>query len=249
MNRNRKTRFVLAVGSLAACFAAGCRAPGMPGPPEVRPDQVMDFNVLYKQNCASCHGEQGHGGIAISMANPVYIAIAGEQTIARAIDEGGPGELMPAFGKKHGGFLTDAQVNALAQGIVTRWGRADALAGATAPPDAATLAGDPAAGKAAFATYCARCHRDTNDRNAKPRNAGPVTDPDFLALISDQNIRSTILAGKPDEGMPDWRHLGTQPMSDRDITDVVAWLSSLRDAAHAATPTQTSIAPQGEQKR
>ena len=53
--------------SLLACAvafaAAGCNAPGKPGPePEVpRPEQVLDFATLYSQNCAACHGKDGKG--------------------------------------------------------------------------------------------------------------------------------------------------------------------------------------------
>ena len=63
----------------AACIATtGCsRIPGRPGPgPEViRPDEVLDFPTLYKENCAACHGANGKNGAAISLANPVYLAV------------------------------------------------------------------------------------------------------------------------------------------------------------------------------
>ena len=68
----------------------GCmNAPGRPAPgPEVpRPDQVMDFATLYKQNCAGCHGENGKNGAAISLANPVYLAVAGEADVASSHGE------------------------------------------------------------------------------------------------------------------------------------------------------------------
>ena len=76
----------LCVGLFSAlCLGCiGCDAPGRPAPgPEVpRPEQVLDFATLYKQNCAGCHGENGKNGAAISLANPVYLAIAGEATVA-----------------------------------------------------------------------------------------------------------------------------------------------------------------------
>lgn len=248
MRGDRKLRCTLAIFTLAAFFTVGCKAPGKPGPAEERPEEVKDFNVLYKQNCAACHGEQGRSGIAISMANPVYIAIAGVKPIAKAIDEGGPGELMPAFGHKQGGFLTDEQVAILANGIVERWGQAQVLGNVVAPSYAATLTGDPAAGKAAFTTYCIRCHQVTSHPDPIARNVGPVTDPDFLALVSDQNLRSTILAGKPDEGMPDWRGFAPQPLTDRQVTDIVAWLASQRRVNAAQAASLPVATPQGEQK-
>src|SRR5271170_3003634 len=51
----------------ASMAFVGCdRIPGRPGPgPEVvRPDEVLAFPTLYKQNCAACHGENGRNGAA-----------------------------------------------------------------------------------------------------------------------------------------------------------------------------------------
>jgi len=38
-----------------------------------------------------------------------------------------------------------------------------------------------------------------------------------------------IITGRPDFGAPDWRgNVPGRPMTDQDISDVVAWLSSQR---------------------
>ena len=54
--------------------------------------------------------------------------------------------------------------------------------------------------------------------------------PAYLALVSDQYLRSTIIAGRPGDRMPDWRSYTPQPLTDQQITDVVAWLTSKRIA-------------------
>ena len=132
-----------ALALCAACVAlAGCnRAPGLPGPgPEVvRPEQVVDFSTLYKQNCAACHGENGRNGAAISLANPVYVEVAGETRLRNTIANGVAGKLMPAFAQGAGGMLTDKQVAALAQGIVQQWGKPALPAGQNPPPYQTTL--------------------------------------------------------------------------------------------------------------
>ncbi|MGC9157947.1 MAG: c-type cytochrome [Terracidiphilus sp.] len=230
-------RVAIALAGLGSMVLAvsGCRAPGKPGPgPEVlQPRQVLDFTTLYKENCAGCHGENGRHGNAVSLANPVYLAIAGRDALYRATARGGPGELMPAFARSHGGELTDQQVEILVDGIEQRWGRPGLLAGANPPPYAATLKGNAAAGAADFTLYCARCHENTNaaaPAGAKEPtiHAGSITRPDFLALISDQSLRSTILSGRPDEGMPDWRGFAARPLTDQQVTDIVAWLAAQR---------------------
>jgi mono/diheme cytochrome c family protein len=236
------SRTIGVIGALmlsAGCMAfVGCNgSPGRPGPgPEVvRPDEVLAFPALYKQNCAACHGEGGKNGAAISLANPVYLAVAGGETLQQAIAKGVPGKLMPPFAKSAGGMLTDAQVTALAQGLLQQWGTSDLLAGQHAPPYLATLSGDAERGQQAFTNFCARCHGAAGegvagDAKTGSGKLGSIVDASYLALISDQNLRSITIAGRPDEGMPDWRSDAGQPLTDQQTTDIVAWLASKRTA-------------------
>ncbi len=219
--------------------SAGCRAPGKPGAgPEIgRPDQLVAFEPLYQQNCAGCHGSQGKGGAAISLANPVYLGVAGVANIERATAEGVPGTAMPPFSKHAVGMLTDQQIHNIAQGIIDAWGKPDALAGAAVPSYASGSAGDPAQGQKTFAVFCARCHglEATGTPPGRAMHTGSLVEPAYLALISDQALRSTILAGQPEQAMPDWRSDVTgRAMTDQEITDTVAWLASNR----VATPGQ-----------
>lgn len=232
---------------LVACIAmTGCRtAPGRPdpGPEVVRPDQVVDFPTLYKQNCAGCHGADGKNGAAISLANPVYIELIGESRLHDTIANGVAGKLMPAFSKTAGGDLTDAQLTILADGIVDSWGKPGLLANKTAPPYETTLQGKTDRGFVAYGVYCARCHGATGEGGPADGKAhagksgehrqgwvGSIVDPSYLALISDQNLRSITIAGRPDEAMPDWRNDGPRPMTDQEVTDILAWIASRRVA-------------------
>ena len=224
---------LLLAGSLAA-LATGCNPPGKPrlgAEEQIRPEQQLEFAALYKQNCAACHGANGQIAASISMNNPNYLAIAGEANIAHAISTGIPGTLMPAFGKAAGGMLTDQQVTALAHGMVTEWGK-PMPAGAPVPPSYATaLTGDAATGEQAFNTFCASCH---GAGGMGKGHTGPIVDPAYLALVNDQYLRSNILAGKPESGMPDWAsHTVSgkkQIMTDAEVTDIVAWIAGHRVA-------------------
>ena len=216
----------------AALVLAGCNAPGKPGPdPEVpRPDAVLDFPTLYAQNCAACHGANGRNGAAISLNNPTYLAIAGVTNIQRITTAGVPNTAMPPFGKAAGGMLTDQQIAALANGMVQAWGNPNALAGATPPAYAASTPGNPAAGQQAFTTYCAQCHGTDATGARLPNNTatGSLIAPSYLALITDQGLRSIILAGQFD-APHDWRsYAPNRPLTDQQITDIVAWLASHR---------------------
>ena len=215
--------------SLAALFVTcGCSTlPGKPQPgPEVpRPDSVLNPAVLYATNCAGCHGSAGKHGPAIDLSDPVYLAIVDDNVLRATISKGRPGTAMSAFSQKEGGMLTDEQINSIIGGIRERWGNSAALAGVTAPPYAAAP-GNPQHGEAVYATFCEPCHG--SEEKAGPK-AGSVTDPSYLSLISDQGIRTIVITGRPDFGAPDWRgNARGRPMSDQEISDVVAWLSSHR---------------------
>lgn len=231
--------------SVFALAAAGCKdAPGKPKftAETQRPEEVLDFKTLYKQNCSACHGANGSNGAAISLSNAAYLATAGEATIEHIAANGVPGTLMPAFARSKGGMLTDQQVAVLAHGMVEAWGRPSELIGQTPPPYSSASVSDPIAGHAAFTTFCARCHGSDglgiSSKASTGQDLGSIVDPAYLALVSDQSLRSTIIAGKPEDHMPDWRSdaiaLGARAMTDQEIADTVAWLASQR----IATPGQ-----------
>ncbi|MGH7179848.1 MAG: c-type cytochrome, partial [Tepidisphaeraceae bacterium] len=140
---------------------AGCdRLPGRPtgADVEVRPDEVRDFATLYQHNCAGCHGQDGKGNGAMALANPVYLAIAGDDTIRRATAQGVPGSLMPPFAKSAGGTLTDDQIEIIVRAIRENWSGPDGLRGVSPPTYLASAPGDAGRGAATFATFCASCH-------------------------------------------------------------------------------------------
>ena len=214
--------------SLAICTAAlllGCRPPGKPtaADMELKPQEVRDFATLFQQNCAGCHGQDGKGNTALSLANPVYWSIASDDTIRRVTASGIRGSLMPAFAKSAGGTLTDQQIQILVREMRAHWAN---VKESGAPPYAATEPGDAVRGAASYATFCARCHGPEGKGTKK---GSSIVDDSFLALVSDQALRTTIIAGRPDLGHPDWRnYVSNRPMAAQEVTDVVAWLVAHR---------------------
>jgi cytochrome c oxidase cbb3-type subunit 3 len=222
---------LLLTGALSAALLAGCAAP--PGRPSkdsetLAPDQIMDFATLYSENCAGCHGSDGRGGAAIALGDPVYLAIADDAAIRKVTANGVHGTSMPAFAQSAGGMLTDKQIDVIANGIRSRWSKPGILQGSN-PPSYLNLAkspGVPAQGAVVFKTYCESCH-GAGGRGGPQGSA--ITKSAFLALVSDQGLRTVVITGRPELGAPDWRgNLPGKPMSNEEITDVVAWLASQR---------------------
>jgi cytochrome c oxidase cbb3-type subunit 3 len=195
-------------------------------PEPVAPNQVLDFNTLYAQNCAGCHGAQGGGGASIALANPVYLAIVDETVLRNVVANGVHGTSMPAFAQRAGGMLTEEQITAITSGIFSRWGHKQVIDRANPPSYAAKAAGNADHGQLAFGTYCASCHG--SEGRGTPKGSA-ITNDSFLALVSDQGLRTIAIAGRPELGAPDWRgNVPGHPMTDQEITDVVAWLASRR---------------------
>ncbi|HTD56855.1 MAG TPA: hypothetical protein VK670_15805, partial [Silvibacterium sp.] len=58
---------------------------------------------------------------------------------------------------------------------------------------------------------------------------GKVTDPNYLAMVNDQTLRTIIVAGRPDVSHPNWQgDIAGRSLTDQEVADLVAWLGSLR---------------------
>jgi cytochrome c oxidase cbb3-type subunit III len=239
--KNRRQLFSLLAA--AFLFCAGCsNLPGRPAPNSIPidPDNITDFNILYKQNCSGCHGAEGKGGAALSLGDPVYLAVADDTTLRKVVTNGIGGTSMAAFAKSAGGMLTDNQVDIIVRGLRERYSKPSVLAGATPPPYTATEPGDATRGAAVYETFCSSCHGPAGKGGPK---ASSIVDGSFLALLTDQELRTLVIVGRPDLGAPDWRNnVPGKPMSSQEISDVVAWLSAQRPQfpgrpyPHAAKP-------------
>jgi mono/diheme cytochrome c family protein len=251
-----RTLSALAVFCLALLLMmlAACSTPN--GAPQansepVAPSQVSDFATLYAQNCAGCHGAEGRGGASLALANPVYLAIIDETTMRNIVSKGIRGTSMPAFAQSAGGMLTEEQINAITSGIFSRWGRKGILDGTNPPSYATKAAGNVDHGQLVFGTYCASCH---GSEGAGTPKGSAITNDSFLALVTDQELRTIVITGRPELGASDWRsNVPGHPMADQEITDVVAWLASRRaqnpgQPYSALNPAQPSTAQHSEKK-
>jgi mono/diheme cytochrome c family protein len=127
----------LAAGVGLALLLAGCssRLPGQPTEAERwrAPNEVTDFNQLYTQNCAGCHGVGGKLGAARPLNDPLYLAFVTDDAMREAISKGRGGTNMPAFSAQAGGHLTDQQIELIVTGMRVHWSKPEDFKGVQFP--------------------------------------------------------------------------------------------------------------------
>jgi cytochrome c oxidase cbb3-type subunit 3 len=217
---------IVVVAMVAVTYVVSGCSRTLEGPPTGEHDVRTEFALLYGQNCAGCHGADGTGGAARGLVDPIFLRIADEATVRDVVARGRPRTAMPAFAKTSGGALADDQIGAIVRGLRSRGGNSARADETDPPPYALSASGDRVRGADAFATFCSKCHGD--DGRGGP-GASSIVDPAYLSLVSDQSLRTTVIAGRPDLGAPDWRgNVPGRPMSAQEVSDVVAWLAARR---------------------
>jgi cytochrome c oxidase cbb3-type subunit 3 len=239
-----KRSLQLAVAISVAAVLGCVDPPGKPNPADkpLLPDQVLGFADLFANNCAGCHGANGELGPAPPLNDPLFVEIISKDQLASVIRDGRVGTPMPPFSQAQGGMLTDAQINALVEGIRSNW---------SAPTPSESLApsytlvkeshqGNAERGAEMFARACAECHgADGRGTLHEGVATNVINSPVFLALISDQALRRIIITGRHDLGMPsyaerDGRPHDFLPLTSADVDDLVALLSSWRTTGTTA---------------
>jgi cytochrome c oxidase cbb3-type subunit 3 len=232
----RCAAYVIAAMTLAMLALVGCDAmPGRPRPADQPPlpSQVMGFAEPYGRSCAGCHGTDGRLGAARPLHDSIYLALVPPDRLRLIVAQGVSGTAMPGFAPAVGGPLTESQIDTLVHEMLKRWSHPSPSPDVPLPPYAAEDAvasgsgpGDPERGLKVYAEACSSCHGADGKGGAK---GGSVVDAAYLSLVSDQALRTAVIAGRTDLGMPDWRsYIPGQPLTAQQISDVVAWLVSQR---------------------
>ena len=184
---------------------------------------------VYHQYCLACHGEGSYGRWDKTFKRfiPAIRGLSLQATADRVYLEtqiklGRPGTQMPAWARQAGGLLPE-EINAVLDYIQPPASRGAVVAVAHAP--AGLPRGDSTRGAALFTSYCSGCHGPAGHAGVAPEISNSV----FQQAASDDFIITTIRNGRRGTAMPSFQpHVeGARSLSDRDLSDLLAFLREL----------------------
>lgn len=210
-------------------------------------NQIEQGAVLYADNCAVCHGEQGAGRVGATLAKD-WPSIRPDMTVRAIIAQGVRGSPMPAWSNEFGGPLSDAEIDALVQYILS-WQTGGAPVFSPAPT--ATLIpeltpvpqveGNISRGAVLFGENCDMCHG--------PNGAGRVgatLAKDWGGIRPDLSVRTTIANGIAGSAMPAWSTDRGGPLGDTEINDLTAFVLALGESGQVVQVSPVAPDPNNQ---
>lgn len=183
----------------------------------------------FDANCAACHQPNGAGrpGIAPSIGNRDFLALASDDFIKETVRKGRPGTSMVQRPDLSDGVLNDiiAYLRSLPVENVVK-------VEVDHSKDLASL-GNSRSGHEKFGLFCAACHGPKGQGYAVG-GAGPgIGLSGFLGAVSDDYILQTLNQGRINTAMrPFIGARGLANLSEQDAFDIIAYMRSLGAGAN-----------------
>jgi mono/diheme cytochrome c family protein len=196
---------------------------------ELISERIGRGGEIYANQCGTCHGEEGEGGIAPALNDRSLLKNTLDDVFFSVIRSGIPNTQMPAWSVDFGGPLTDEDIRDVVA-FMRAW---EPTAPEIAPK--AELP-DPERGALLFANTCAICHGE--DGKVDQVGAPTINNPERLQRLENDWYRDVIANGRPAQGMPTW---GTV-LSPQQLDDLVALIDAWREGRSIVPPfSETSL--------
>ena len=181
---------------------------------------TAEGKALFTATCGGCHRPDGQGrvGLAPSVTDQDFLALASDGFITATIKNGRPGTNMISFA-----FLGDPKIKAITAYLRTfqqkssrkydrRW----------------RARGSAKRGRASYEAVCSQCHGINGKGYLLGGSGTGIGLNGFLSVASDGYIKQVLLSGR--EGTPMRAFGGPNGMaqlSDREMNDIIVYLRAL----------------------
>ncbi len=185
-----------------------------------------DGEKLFRANCASCHqiGGVGLPGLAPSIRNRDFLAIASDNFIRATVAGGRPGTAMVARPDLAGSPLSSILLYLRDLEIANP---VDIVAN----PDR-VCEGNTANGKALFTRFCASCHGPAGEGYSAGGSGPGIGLTGFLSVATDDYIYQTIHQGRIGTAMmPMTGSRGLANLEEQEVNDIIVYLRSLQSTS------------------
>ncbi len=180
-------------------------------------ERVHHGRTIYTEQCASCHGAQGEGGVGTALNNKTLLKNTFDDVFFSVVRSGVPSTEMPAWSVDFGGPLTDEDIRSVVA-FIRAW--------EPTAPEIAPVVFTPSAEQGAliFDTNCSACHGTDGIDSA------------MLAKLNDDWLRQLVTYGLPAKGMPAYGQAMTADQIEHLMALFGAWRAGEQvDPAYNAT--------------
>ena len=168
---------------------------------------------IYSEQCASCHGTNGDGGIGTALNNKTLLQNTHDDIFFSVIRSGVPSTEMPAWSVDYGGPLTDEDIRSTVTYIRSWEPTAPVIEPKINQPT-------PEEGALIFNSNCGTCH---GEDGAGTAFAPAVNDPVWLGKVDEAWLRDMLQFGRPAQGMPSYGTLLSETQVDHLMALFEAW--------------------------
>jgi mono/diheme cytochrome c family protein len=187
---------------------------------------------LFVQNCASCHGDLGEGGLNPARAGDIiapistaeYLRTRDDQTLRAIIAQGQPNFGMSPFGDSFGGPLSDDQVDAIVA-FMRAW---EANPPVDLPPEVPEVPQPTASGREVYGQLCTQCHGDRGEGGI----GTALGEQAWQSANSDSAVFDAINLGHDATAMIAWGEI----LTSQQIEQLVLHIRTLESSTSTAGP-------------